>query len=389
MTTDEKALTTTKSDAPIEWGSREEINALAQRLQVMMPGDLTSTEALALAQYSAALDANPFRGEVYAYESKGKLILVDGYKLLVRWARRQCNFYDRYTRMRAKSLPKGAIGFRCSILREDAKGMLTTLISAGAPWEEAYDLVSQSAVGIVTHKDMNGQKGPIPPPKGWTWEQVARKRALKNALNLAYGAPSPREISKETWMVGDVQTVESDWPDNPNLTPVERELAAAYTATERQLRGIGRQMEEKERDQAMLAETKRGGFGLFKTGTEANDAYTDLFDEDMPQADPDQGVSEGPVRDMAEKLLLEVGDELEKLVDEIESHEGVVSKESADDDFVCEKCGNKLEDYEPPDRIFTTFTVSQLVDIGQNLNEPMTLCGPCLKKRRETAGGTA
>jgi hypothetical protein len=48
---------------------------------------------------------------------------------------------------------------------------------------------------------------PIDPPVGWTWEQVARKRAL----NLSHGAPSPREIAARSWRIGDTDTIPDDW----------------------------------------------------------------------------------------------------------------------------------------------------------------------------------
>ena len=227
----------TEADAPAEWGDRGEIGALARRFQTMMPGNLGHQEALVLAQYSAALDANPFRGEVYAFEYKGRLVLTEGYKLLIRWARRQCNFSDRYERLSGDELPDGAIGFRCYILRDDAHDTLRMLIEAGATWQEAFEIAATSAVGIVRKAEMWSVRTnqPIDPPTGWTWEEVARKRALKNALNRAYGAPSPREIARETWMVNDTETVPQDWTEcTPDMLPVERELRARYLAQERQ-----------------------------------------------------------------------------------------------------------------------------------------------------------
>lgn len=273
--TNEPAKELTVVDAPIEWRSRDEVDALAKRFQVMLPGKLNRDQALALAQYSAALDANPFRGEVYAFESRGKLVLDEGYKLLVRWARRQCNFSDRYERVRGEeSVAEDAIAFRCHILRDDAQGTLKALTEVGASWAEAFSIAAQSAVGVVTRDDMfNRQNQPIPPPKGWTWEQVARKRALKNALNLAYGAPSPREIARESWTVDDVVTVPEDWSDDPDMLPIERELAAAANAKDRQ-----RQPCE----------------------VDAATAYGELFDNDLPAQE-----SEGDDGDNGEHEIVE------------------------------------------------------------------------------------
>lgn len=246
----EETTLTVRPDAPIEWGNRSEIAALGDRLKTMFPGKLSNAEALLLAQYSAAMDANPFRGEVYAYPHRGKIVLVEGYKLLVRWARRQCNFYERYERITndTDTLPEDAIAFRCRILREDALPALTELTNAGVP--NAYEIVSTEAVGVVTKADRTTkQDKPQSPPTGWTWEEVARKRALKNALNRAYGSPSPREIAEETWRGQDTWTIPDDWEDvTPTMIPAEREALALANAREREREPLGQTVAESMAD---------------------------------------------------------------------------------------------------------------------------------------------
>lgn len=231
---EEKALAI-KPDAPIEWGSREEVTALADRLKTMLPGKLTTEEALLLAQYSAAMDANPFREEIYAYQSRGKVVLVEGYKLLVRWARRQCNFYERYERVTNgdDTVADDDIAFRCRLLRDDALPALADLTQAGVP--NAYEITSTEAIGVVRKADRTTREGkPQSPPIGWTWEEVARKRALKNAINRAYGTPSPREIAEESWTVEDTLTIPSDWETiTPEMVPTEREILALANARQR------------------------------------------------------------------------------------------------------------------------------------------------------------
>lgn len=97
--------------------------------------------------------------------------------------------------------------------------------------------------------------------------------------------------------------------------------------------------ENRLRDQAMLVETRRGRLGLFKTGViAASQAATGDANSDDSEAIK----------------------------------------------FACDKCQEPLADYDPNGK---TFTVSQLVDVGQGLSEPMILCGPCLKERRETREG--
>jgi hypothetical protein len=192
-----------------EWRERQDIDILGARIKAMMPGGnkLTLDQARALAQYSLAMGLNPFRGEVYGYsDSKGVFHIVDGYKSLVRWAMRQCPYTETYEPI--PHLDEGAIGFRCRILRDDRIDTIKKFVDLGIDTMEAYRNISVFADGIVAASEMKGYNAP---PKGWTWEQVARKRALKNTLNLSHGAPSLKEIAQESWMVGDVETDADDW----------------------------------------------------------------------------------------------------------------------------------------------------------------------------------
>jgi len=218
----------------VEYGSRNNIAALSRRIKSMLPGGdkMSAPQAMALAQYAISLNANPFRGEIYGFVSKGQFVLVDGYKLLVRWAKRQAPYSERYDPL--PDLPDGDIGFTCWILRDDARATLYDLVKAGADFQTAFEIAATSAIGVVTKRDRTGRNGPIDPPKGWTWEEVARKRALKNALNRSHGAPSPREIARESWMVGQTETIPSDWQEcTAEMSPVARERLAAITAQER------------------------------------------------------------------------------------------------------------------------------------------------------------
>jgi len=274
-----------KVDAPAEWGSREEIYALGKRIQAILPGKLTVAQSLLLAQYGHVMDANAARGEIYAYEHRGKLILVEGYKLLVRWARRQCQFYERYERVTndTDAIPSDAIAFRCRILRQDAVEDLATLTQAGVP--NAYELCSTEAVGIVTKKDRTKRNGePQDPPATWTWEQVARKNALKNALRIAYGAPSPREIAAESWMIDDIETIPPDWEDvTPAMSIAESEATAKYNAKQR-----------------LLADERT----VHPSTRSAVQDTAELFGGEIIEcpAGPGKGVRETPAKDLAGEL---------------------------------------------------------------------------------------
>ena len=283
------------ADAPIEWGNREEIVALGNRLKAMMPGDLSNDEALLLAQYAAATDANPFRGEIYAYSYKGKMVLTEGYKLLVRWARRQCNFYERYEELDGDELPEAAIGYRCRILREDAVEDLVALTKAGV--ENAYEMISTEAVGVVTKADMTTRDGrPNQPPTGWTWQDVARKRALKNCINRAYGSPSPREIAEESWRLDQADARPEDWGIDEAL-PAEAQAKLA----------------DRRRDQAIPAEpATRGRNKLFKTEAPRHRRPAMAVPVEPPE-------EPAVIEDATQRTIDAAGDQLEGMVDALEA----------------------------------------------------------------------
>ena len=238
-----KAVTVVQEDLSLaEYGTRQDVVALARRIKSLLPGGdkMNLEQAMSLAQYSMLTDSNPFRGEIYGYVgSRGEFVLVEGYKLLVRWAKRQCPYSERYEILEAELPDNAVVGYRCHILRDDAKATLFSLVEAGARFDVAFGIAATSAVGVVTKLDMTTKAGKKnQPPKGWTWDQVARKRALKNALNLSHGAPSPKEIAAESWMVNGVETKMSDWTNSANegqarLNAETRETTEKFHALDR------------------------------------------------------------------------------------------------------------------------------------------------------------
>lgn len=230
---EEKAVVAVEQPVIPAYQDRMQVAALGKRIKQMVPGaeKLSDIHAMAWAQYCLLTDTNPFRGESYAWEDdEGKLHIDDGYKVLVRWARRQCPYSETFEPL--DGIAAGDIGYRCYILRKDLQDTLRLFVSLGATFDEAYKKVATSAVGVVTHSEMHYPKsGNLKPaPRGWTWDQVARKRALKNTLNLAYGMPSPRELASESWLVGDVKTEPEDWENSHYVRSTEQEVEAAYNA---------------------------------------------------------------------------------------------------------------------------------------------------------------
>ncbi len=247
--TETETAVTVQPDLELEeYGNRDDIAALSRRIQTMLPGGdrLTATQSMAVAQAAILTDANPFRGEIYGFKGRGgQLVLVDGYKLLVRWAKRQMPYSEKYEIL--EHLAPEDIGYRCWILRQDQHATLQVLVQAGADFQEAFEIAATSAIGVVRKADTWSAKyqKEIDPPTGWTWEQVARKRALKNALNLSHGAPSPREIASDSWKVGDIETIAADWSEcTAEMPPEARARLAAMTARTRQQEPDERSPEE-------------------------------------------------------------------------------------------------------------------------------------------------
>jgi hypothetical protein len=229
-------------------GEKEELIDLGNKMKALLPGGdkLSDVQAMSVGNYAELTRSNPFRGEIYGYESKGQLVLVDGYKLLIRWAKKISDYDEDY----GDRLPPGVeglneadIGYRCTIMRHDRKGAIREYVDMGATFKEAYDLVSNSAVGVVTANETRNA-----PPKGWSWDQVARKRALKNVLNQAYAMPSIEELARETWMVDDVETKFEDWAA-PEVykTTEEAEAHARMAAQERERQEEVAEMTEEQK----------------------------------------------------------------------------------------------------------------------------------------------
>jgi hypothetical protein len=230
-------------------GEKEQLQAIGHQVKTLLPGgsELTDNQAISVGNYAELTGANPFRGEIYGYQDKkGNLVLVDGYKLLIRWAKKISDYDETYSERLpsgVEGINDGDIGYRITLLRHDKKSVIKEYVNLGATFREAYDLVANTAVGIVKVSETRNA-----PPKGWSWDGVARKRALKNVLNLAYAMPSIEELRQLNWEVNDTQTIPEDWtePEIYNTTE-EAERHAELAAQERQRQEKVAAMGDKER----------------------------------------------------------------------------------------------------------------------------------------------
>jgi hypothetical protein len=214
--------------------TNDQIKEEGHRIKTLLPGGnkLTDNQAYSLGFVGRASDANAWRGEIYGYQDRnGNFRIIEGYKLQVRWAKEQSEYDDNYfaltdEEMKIQRLPDTSMAYRCRILRQDKRSGIRVYMDLGATFSEAVEEVSTSAIGVVDAKDMKNA-----PPKGWSWAQVAKKRALKNALNLAYAMPSLQQLARKFFDVDGTQTESEDWEGvGIYKTDVEQRQAAKVNA---------------------------------------------------------------------------------------------------------------------------------------------------------------
>lgn len=232
-----RALTTQADAALVVWGDRESVIATGIRIKTMLPGGdkLTIPHALAAGQYAVATGLNPFRGEFYAYtDKKGNLSIVDGYKALTRWAEDECPYDAQYHTLEPEEGEH--VRVKCIVMRHDRRAQLDYYLEKGADFQTAFDLVTTSKIGVVKVGETRWQDGnPKDPPHGWSWEQVAEKRALKNTLNFSHGMPTVAELARKSWEVAGILTKPEDWEGTEDLrTQEERERLAELSARTRE-----------------------------------------------------------------------------------------------------------------------------------------------------------
>lgn len=294
----EKALTVVNRpeiDAPAVWGERDAVVSLALRFKTMLPsgGDLNLAQTMAAAQHCLLTGLNPFRGEVYYYPGKaGALAIVDGYKALTRWASEECPFDEIDTDLEPG--PGELHRVEVVIFRHDRREALDWYLEKGASFDRAWKLVTKSAVGIVTDKEVK-QTGD--PPKGWTWRQVAYKRALKNALNLSHNMPSIEELARARLETGQrgllaegEETRADDWEASAAIVQGGQAVHEAHAAMKARDRKARHEWEslDREAQQAKAADNSRILYG---------DPAFEGFGDDPPGPPPeeDDGYLEGEI----------------------------------------------------------------------------------------------
>lgn len=201
MSNNNKALTVKNIDAPVSWGDREEIDAIAKRLKAMLPNGnrMTNEQAFAAAQYAQLTTLDPFSGGFYVIPGGG---IHNHYATIAAWAQDKEPFNDKYFPLDADEMrfeginPDEVIAaWKCYVLKDSKAELLGTYLKAGIGLQDALDLAATRGIGVITKSDTVDKFGkPMSPPKTWTWDKKAQKRALTDALKRSHGKPTAAEL---------------------------------------------------------------------------------------------------------------------------------------------------------------------------------------------------
>ena len=191
-------------------GRKKEIRELSRRLADLSPGGmkLTGDEALALAQYSWSLGANPLVGEAWLLKNHGTgkvLGLMPGIRLHrrradekdersgdVRWIE-YTNISDQDERA-TYAIPQNAMAIKARLYRQSTtkaySEAASKLADAGASWEDIKNVLGTKpyieGIGILEKSEM-GAMGANKMPHKQRCEKRAEAHALKQAYHLPFG----------------------------------------------------------------------------------------------------------------------------------------------------------------------------------------------------------
>lgn len=204
----------------------------------------------AIAQDSILTRTIPGREIHYVYykdkkTGEMKLMKIDDYKLLVRWANEKeqmmsndpsATIKDSYRspteeERQEEGLAVGDVAQYCTIIsRRDYADIKEMRNELDATFEEAISLVGTTAIGVVKANDNKI-------PSGWSRGQKARKLALKATIRFRYGQPSMDEMEamRRRWAK---RADPQDWAQVDQSLPFEAQARLAN------LTAIGREAQE-------------------------------------------------------------------------------------------------------------------------------------------------
>ena len=182
-----------------QFGSRDEVKELAERVQKMLPGgqNYTQSEALTLSQIAVAHDLDPFNGEVWLIKGNdgkvyGALIGIKGFR---KHAKKQANYwgfgsnggFERVTdpkKMAEYKAPDGAIVYEYRIMDDVTSAAyaksVTAMYKAGMPLEAIQQMFGPPPVTLGVGVWTPGEQTKMKP------HQCAMYRAEKDALKRRF-----------------------------------------------------------------------------------------------------------------------------------------------------------------------------------------------------------
>lgn len=235
-------------------GRKKEIRELSRRLADLSPGGITLTndEALALAQYSWSLGANPLVGEAWLLKNQktGKVLgLMPGIRLHRRRAdekdeRTKDARWIEYTNIsdpdeRATfAIPQNAMAIKARLYRQSTTktyaDAASKLADAGASWDDIKAVLGTKpyieGIGILTKQEMDAMnRGQNKMPHKQRCEKRAEAHALKQAYHLPFGyvALSDEGLGIPEGATLDEYIIEGSFSDVPNGEYVEPEKGDA------------------------------------------------------------------------------------------------------------------------------------------------------------------
>lgn len=250
-------------ESPISVIPLEEITKSVALLKATLPdGAKMSREQLGAVAIDAMLTGTIPGRDVHYFESKGRLLKVDDFKLLIRWANEKevmatgdpsAKFNDSYRDLTdeeriSEKVFDGDVATYCTIISDRDMDKVGGWVRNGATFEQALALVGTTAIGVVRKGDNNI-------PKGWSAGQKARKLAQKATIRARYGQPSMDELAAFRRRWAKVAT-DQDWQQVDQSLPLEAQARLAdLTAISREAQEAASKRTPEEREVALEERT--------------------------------------------------------------------------------------------------------------------------------------
>lgn len=223
---DQTAIEEIKGIDLANFGAREDVKELSERIRSMLPGGAKYTleEARTLAQISVAHDLDPFNGECWLLKNQksgevlGALIGIKGHR---KHAKRQSAYWGDFHRIvdpTEYNAPERSIVYeyhiRDEVTMEAFTRRLESLAKLGYSLEEAQKMVGKAPVTVGIGIWEPGEKTKMKPA------QCAMFRAEKDALKRRFDVKFKIELDG-----GTIPLQTADFEDEPDADELEAEYS--------------------------------------------------------------------------------------------------------------------------------------------------------------------